>query len=70
MAGVADTLHLPPNAVSIEGVEGQNHLNFDFALAAFVNSNKKGQPSLPSGKTSYAPVAEAQLATLGPTESA
>jgi hypothetical protein len=39
-------------------------LNFDFALAAFDNSNTKGQPSLTSGKTIYAPVAEAQLATL------
>ena len=57
-------LHLPPNAVSIEGDAGQNHLNFDFALAAFDNTNKKGQPYLTIGKTFNSPVAEAQMATL------
>jgi hypothetical protein len=57
-------LHLTPNAVSIEGIEGQNHLNFDFALAAFDNSNKKGQPYMTASKTFNAPLAEAQMPTL------
>jgi hypothetical protein len=68
--GAADALHLPPKAVSIEGVEGQNHLNFDFALAAFDNSNNKGQPSLTSGKTIYAQWPRPNWQPSGPTESA
>jgi VWFA-related protein len=57
-------VRLPPNSVSIEGGAGQNHLNFDFALAAFDNSSKKGQPAMTIGKTITSAVPEAQMAAL------
>jgi len=58
-------IHLPPNSVSIEGSEGQNHLNFDFAVAAFDNNSKKGQPpAITIGKTITSAVPDAQMAVL------
>jgi VWFA-related protein len=58
-------ISLPPNSVSIEGSEGQNHLNFDFAMAAFDNNSKKGQPpAITIGKTITSAVPDAQMAVL------
>jgi VWFA-related protein len=57
-------VQLPPNSVSIEGREGENHLNFDFAMAAFDDSNKKGQPAITIGKTITSTVPDAQMAVL------
>jgi len=57
-------VQLPPNSVSIEGREGENHLNFDFAVAAFDDSNKKGQPAITIGKTITSTVPDAQMAVL------
>jgi hypothetical protein len=57
-------VRLPPNSVSIEGGAGQNHLNFHFAMAAFDNSSKKGQPAMTIGKTITSAVPEAQMAAL------
>jgi VWFA-related protein len=57
-------VHLPPYSVSIEGLEGQNHLNFDFALAAFADNSKNGKPAITSGKTINASLPETQMATV------
>jgi VWFA-related protein len=58
-------IQLPPNSVSIEGSEGQNHLNFDFAVAAFDDHSQKGQPpAITIGKTITTAVPDAQMATL------
>jgi hypothetical protein len=57
-------IKLPPNSVSIEGAEGQNHLNFDFAVAAFANNSKDGKPAMTGGKTITSPIPQAQMATL------
>ena len=57
-------IQLPPNSVSLEGSEGQNHLNFDFAAAVFDNHGKKGQPPLTIGKTITTAVPDAQMAVL------
>jgi VWFA-related protein len=57
-------VRMPPNSVSIESAGGQNHLNFDFATAAFANDSKDGKPVLTSAKTINAPLSDAQLATL------
>jgi hypothetical protein len=56
---------LPPNSVSIEGSEGQNHLNFDLAVAAFDDNSKKGQPpAVTIGRTITTAVPDAQMAAL------
>ncbi len=57
-------VHLPPDSVSIEGGEGQNHLNFDIATAAFVDNSKNGKPAMSVDKTITAAVPEAQMATF------
>ncbi|MGA2020209.1 MAG: VWA domain-containing protein [Candidatus Sulfotelmatobacter sp.] len=58
-------VHLPPNSVSIEGSEGQNHLNFDLAVAAFDDNSKKGQPpAVTIGRTITTAVPDAQMAAL------
>jgi VWFA-related protein len=57
-------VHLPANSVSIEGSEGQNHLNFDFAAAAFLDNSKNSQPATTTGKTVTAAVPDAQMASL------
>jgi VWFA-related protein len=57
-------VRLPPGSVSIENTEGQNHLNFEFAAAAFADHSKDGKPVLTEGKTINTAVADAQMATL------
>src|SRR6202167_5738146 len=57
-------VRIPPNSVSIEGTGGQNHLNFDFAAAAYANNSKDGKPALTTGKTITAPLSDAQMETL------
>jgi VWFA-related protein len=57
-------VHLPPNGVTIEGDAGQNHLNFEFAAAAFANNSKDGKPSITASKTITTVIPEAQIATL------
>jgi VWFA-related protein len=57
-------IHMPANGVSIEASEGQNHLNFDVAAAAFVDNSKNGQSAITSGKTVTANVPDAQMASL------
>ncbi len=57
-------VRLPPNSVSLEGNQGQSHLNFDIATAAYLDHSKNGQPASTIGKTITAAVPEAQMATL------
>lgn len=57
-------IHLPPNSVSIERETGQNHLNFDFAAAAFADKSKDGKPAVTVEKLFRSAVPETQMATL------
>jgi hypothetical protein len=55
---------MPADGVSIEASNGQNHLDFDFAAAAYVNNGKPGKAVVTTGKTVTANVADAQMASL------
>jgi VWFA-related protein len=57
-------IHMPADGVSIEASNGQNHLDFDFAAAAYVNNGKPGKAVVTTGKTVTANVADAQMASL------
>ncbi len=57
-------LRLAPNSVTIESSAGENHINFDVAIAAFANGSKDGQPALTVSKTYNSAVPEAQMASL------
>jgi VWFA-related protein len=57
-------IHMPADGISIEGSNGQNHLNFDFAAAAYVVSNKKEKPAATIGKAVNATIPDAQMASL------
>jgi hypothetical protein len=56
-------IHMPADGVSIEASNGQNHLNFDFAAAAYVN-NGKGKPVKTIGRPVNTSVPDAQMASL------
>ncbi len=60
------SIHLPPDSVTIEGGP-QSHLNFDLAVAAYIDNSKKGEPSLSWARTFTNPVSETQMATLHAT---
>ncbi|MGA2978651.1 MAG: VWA domain-containing protein [Terriglobales bacterium] len=57
-------VHVPAGGVSIEGINGQNHLNFDFAAAAYVNKGSAGKAAITIGKTVAPSVPDAQMASL------
>ncbi len=57
-------IHLPADGISIEGANGQNHLNFDFAAAAYVVSGKSEKPTKTIGKAVNTTVSDAQMASL------
>jgi VWFA-related protein len=57
-------LQLPPNSVTLESSAGENHINFDIAIAAFANNSKDGKPAFTTGKTFNTAVPEAQMAGL------
>lgn len=57
-------IHMPANSISIEGRNGQNHLNFDFAAAAYVNNGKSGKAATTIGKAVNATVPDVQMAAL------
>jgi len=57
-------IHLPPGSVSMEGGNGGNHLNLDYAAAAYVNDGKNGRAALTVDKTLTTSIPGAQLASL------
>jgi len=57
-------IHMPADGISIEAANGQNHLNFDFAAAAYVNNGKAGKPVKTFGKEVNTSVPDAQMASL------
>jgi VWFA-related protein len=57
-------VHMPPGGVSIEASNGQNHLNFDFAAAAYINNGKTGKAAITNDKTVTKSVPDAQMASL------
>jgi VWFA-related protein len=58
-------VHLPAGGVSIQSSHGQNHLNFDFAAAAYLNHSKNGQSAVTVGRPVTMSVSDAQMASLG-----
>jgi VWFA-related protein len=57
-------VHMPSGGVSVEASDGQKHLNFDFAAAAYVNNSKNSQSAVTTGRTVNMSVSDAQMATL------
>jgi VWFA-related protein len=57
-------VHMPPGGISIEAANGQNHLNFDYAAAAYVNDGKTIKAAVTTGKTVSPVVPDAQMASL------
>jgi VWFA-related protein len=57
-------VHMPPGGVSIEASNGQNHLNFDFAAAAYINNGKTFKAAITTDKTVTTSVPDAQMASL------
>jgi VWFA-related protein len=57
-------IHMPADGISIEASNGQNHLNFDFAAAAYVNNGKAGKPVKTIGREVNTSVPDAQMASL------
>jgi VWFA-related protein len=57
-------VHVPPGGVSIEASNGEDHLNFDFAAAAYVANSKNGQPAKTTGRTVNMSVPDTQMASL------
>jgi hypothetical protein len=57
-------VHLPPNSVSVNSAAGENHLDFDLAVAAFANNSKNTQPVIITGKTYAMALSDTQLASL------
>jgi VWFA-related protein len=57
-------IHMPADSISIEGSNGQNHLNFDFAAAVYVSSNKSEKAAKTIGKAVNTTVPDAQMASL------
>jgi VWFA-related protein len=57
-------VHMPSGGASIEASNGQNHLNFDFAAAAYVHNSKNSQSAVTTGRTVNMVVSDAQMATL------
>jgi VWFA-related protein len=57
-------VHLPAGGVSIEGGNGQKHLDFDFAAAAYLSNGKSGKAVVTIGKPVTTTVPEAQMASL------
>jgi VWFA-related protein len=57
-------IHLPPDGVSIEANKGANDLNFDIAIAAFVDDSKNNQPASTTSKTITASLGDAKMASL------
>jgi VWFA-related protein len=57
-------VHVPAGGVSIEGGNGQNHLNFDFAAAAYSSNGKAEKAVITIGKPVTATVPDAQMASL------
>jgi VWFA-related protein len=57
-------IHMPADGISIEAANGQNHLNFDFAAAAYVDNGKAGKPIKTFGKEINTSVPDAQMASL------
>jgi VWFA-related protein len=61
-------VHLPSDGVSIEASNGQNHLNFDFAAAAYITNGKSGKAVATVGKPIAMSVSDAQMASLRASE--
>jgi VWFA-related protein len=57
-------IHMPADSLSIEANNGQNHLNFDFAAAVYINNGKAGKPVKTFGKEVNTSVPDAQMASL------
>jgi VWFA-related protein len=57
-------IHMPADGISIEASNGQNHLDFDFAAAAYVYSSKSDKAATTIGKAVNATVPDAQMASL------
>jgi VWFA-related protein len=57
-------VHMPADGVSIIGSNGQNHIDFDFAAAAYLVSKKAEKAALTIGKAVNANVPDAQMASL------
>ena len=57
-------IHMPADGISIEAGNGQNHLSFDFAAAAYVNNGKAGKPVKTIGREINTSVPDAQMASL------
>jgi VWFA-related protein len=57
-------VHMPADGVSIVGSNGQNHIDFDFAAAAYPVSKKAEKAAVTIGKAVNANVPDAQMASL------
>jgi hypothetical protein len=57
-------IDMPADGISIEASNGQNHLDFDFAAAAYVYSSKSDKAVTTIGKAVNATVPDAQMASL------
>ena len=55
---------MPAEGVSIEGSNGQNHLDFDFAAAAYVYNSKSGKAATTIGKAVNTNVPDAPMASM------
>jgi hypothetical protein len=57
-------VHVPAGGISITASNGQNHLNFDYAAAAYVTDGKTGKPAVTTAQSVTPTVADAQLQSL------
>jgi hypothetical protein len=57
-------IHMPADGISIEASNGQNHLDFDFAAAAYVYNSKGGKAATSIGKAVSTNVPDAPMASL------
>jgi VWFA-related protein len=57
-------VHMPAGGISIEAANGQNHLNFDYAAAAYINDGKASKAAFTTSKTVAPAVPDAQMAPL------
>jgi hypothetical protein len=57
-------IHMPADGISIDGSNGQNHLNFDFAGAAYITMGKTAKAVVTIGKPFTVSVPDAQMTSL------
>ena len=57
-------VHMPADDLTIESRNGQNHLNFDFAAAAYLTNGKNGKATKTVGKAVNTTVPDTQMASL------